>query len=289
MATGTLTAPGPFRPLPANTQGGLTRAFGATQAPPNVAPPPMFADLRDGASSEPGLGQPSGDAPAITNDSPVSLGGMVTAPFGGGKLSSGAANLGLALGGIAAGVPTSVISMPVLAMGLLSQLAHRMGLEGKDPSGLSAVNDPANAAALAAMNVTPDTMGGLMGGLPGGTHPDMQMAQHGFGPAPSGNDPAANAAGLAQGLAVAEAEAGGVPGGTDTGGNLSEGLGDVGIGIGPGDAYKRGGTVRRTGPANVHKGEEVVRASEARRVRPALKAINRPGAGGLERMLQRMT
>jgi hypothetical protein len=282
MATGTLTAPGPFRPLPANAQGGLTRAFGAPQAPPTVAPPPMFADLRDGASSEPGLGQPSGDAPAITNDSPVSLGGMVTAPFGGGKLSSGAANLGLALGGMAAGVPTSVISMPVLALGLLSQLAHRMGLEGKDPSGLSAVNDPANAEALAAMNVTPDTMGGLMGGLPGGTHPDMQMAQHGFGqsPAPSGNDPAANAAaGLAAGLAAAEAEAGGVPGGTP-----GEDGDDSGIGV-----FRRGGTVRKTGPATVHEGEEVVRASEARRVRPALKAINRPGAGGLERMLQRMT
>ena len=75
----------------------------------------------------------------------------------------------------------------------------------------------------------------------------------------------------------------------------STGLGGEGSGSGSstagvggeGDAYRRGGTVRKTGLARLHKGEEVVRRSEAQRIRPALKTINKPGASGFERLLQK--
>ena len=74
----------------------------------------------------------------------------------------------------------------------------------------------------------------------------------------------------------------------DPAGFGSDPAGNPGFGEGQSEGdFHRGGTVRKTGLARLHKGEEVVRRSEAQRIRPALKTINKPGASGFERLLQK--
>lgn len=134
---------------------------------------------------------------------------------------------------------------------------------------------------------------------PGGTPPGVPS-----GPGPTAND-ISDAAGIANGivadnafgpvpdlglsLGVDPATGNDGPSGPGSDGNTSDGTGPGNTGgVGDGPAYRRGGTVKKTGPALVHKREEVVRASEASRpgVRPLLKSINKPGESPLEKKVR---
>lgn len=265
---------------------GLERFFLAPPRP-QTAPPPQLAPLPGGlpplntsAGSEPGVPAPSGfaDAPAITNDSPMTLGGMLAQglttqgqtpnPYAGPAI-----NTGLGLAGILAGIPSFAISAPVAALGILSQLGHRFGLQGQDTSGvISEPSGPVSFEAQGALDA--GALGALAQGLGlnaaqlDAINQEAPFGRGGDEPAPPdptfadiANSPDANIGGMGQAGPADPGE-------------------DSGIGV-----FRRGGTVKRTGPARVHQGEEVIRASEARRVRPALKQINRPGVSGLERLL----
>ena len=273
MATGTLTRPAPFRPTPANVQGGLARSFGTPQPSTVVAPPPMFADLRES-------GDPGGNAPA--------------SPPGGASPGSLAAagRFGLAL------APTLMsLAFPPMAP-VIAGVKAGQGLLGLiNAFNNPAVQDPNTFSRSLAMEAT-NRQGRAPFVQPDPAPPDAPTPDPTF--ADIANSPDANIGGMGQaapGLSTGLGPEGEMtlsdtaavgPQGSNEG---LIGMTDADPGVdapAPDPGYRRGGTVRRTGPARVHAGEEVVRASEARRVRPALKAINRPGAGGLERLLQRM-
>lgn len=97
----------------------------------------------EGGSGAPGTPSPGafGSAPSISNDSPISFAGMLNSAITGpnatpSPLGTTAINLGLNAASFLTGIPTSVITLPTLALGLISQLAQRAGLVGQDTSGL---------------------------------------------------------------------------------------------------------------------------------------------------------
>jgi hypothetical protein len=184
----------------------------------------------------------------------------------------GAVNTGLGLlGGLAmSAVPgLSIASLLSSGLGKLAQLAINRGFMGQTGTLAEAQQDAANVAAGLAPGqgaMFSDGNGGYVGlnGVPAAPAVAAPAAVD-----PTGNE--ANAPGNDPGT----------PGATSGGGT---GNSDAG------DSWGRGGTIKRTGPANVHRGEEVVRKSEAARpgVRSLLKAINKPGVGPVEGGLQRL-
>ena len=68
------------------------------------------------------------------------------------------------------------------------------------------------------------------------------------------------------------------------------GIGSDASGGGSSTGFRKGGTVKDTGKSLVHKGEEVITSKEAGKpgVRGALKDINKPGVGKIEKQIKKV-
>lgn len=273
------------------------------EAPPRL--PPIAEAAAAPGGGEGGGGSPSGfgSAPSITAASPTSLAGMLTSAITGNTAPTTAQTVPAHLGLLALsmlGVPMSPITAPVLALGHLSQLAHRFGLTGQDTSGMMGLSQGAIDAALgiaqgSGPNVAAAIAQGL--GLTAGQLASLTLnatfgrgidANDPSGPTgptgptgPSGgmggNDPTGlglgDAPGAGVGPASGDAGSGGAPGGSagaPSGGGDSGNAGD----------FHTGGPVRKGPPkgpnlrATLLEGEYVIRKASAKAYAPLLRAIN---------------
>ena len=247
---------------------------------------PYFFGVGEAGGGAPAPSSPSGfaNAPSITNSTPTTIGGFLSQGLGfgpnsgfAGKATTTGANLGLNIGLNALGIPGLAMTGPINAMLSLSQLAHRMGLQGQDTSGMMGLTQGNIDAALGvaqgsgphvSQNITQGT------GLTAGQLASLANAARGIdaglitgqnaNPDPNANPDA--------GLVAAGA---GPSGPTSDGGNTGIGLGDAGIGIGLGDAYHKGGPVNKSGSARLLKKEYVVNPKAAQLHRTLLEAINK--------------
>ena len=219
--------------------------------------------------------------------------GLFSGNFSLGGLGNTLASLGLH-GAIGMVPGLGLASLFSSGLGALSNLAGRYGMTGQDTSGLLSDAQLAQSGIVASSPGRAQTIAGLLGqSLPG--TPAQQAEQVSAARANEAGRVSTNVEhkGLEEDDPDPDADPDGGGNGPAGPGSASGPGGSAGAPAGGGDAgnpgdFHTGGTVRRTGPARVHGGEEVIRKSEASKpgVREALQDINRPGVGRAERGLK---
>lgn len=252
--------------MTAGDSAGLSKLFQAGVQQFGLA---QFLDrLKRGATAPPGDAAgagPSGPGPGTSDSLAISNPAMaqsIADALGGpvGKIGATAAKFGLSALGLGIMNPVLGLGLPIAVQSILDTLANPGLAMGVDPGQLGIGN--------------PGNMG--QPGVPFGTTVPGISNTTNFG------------AGVDPGTGIGGVGSEGNPGNTgmgEAGTSGGSGQSSPGASGDPGDAYGRGGTVRRTGLARVHRGEEVIRGSQAQRIRPALREINKPGISGFERLL----